>query len=256
MNQNPKQEARKRKHARKEGMHKGDFTRVIEPTHKDGVPFFLMCMLAVAAAIFVYNQVQISALAADSGGVAKERTVDYSRISLDGITSTASAVSKVFDVSGWKSMDDVTADMLPTGTPEYGDALGVSFDAPEASLARLSQMYPSLKNQVEQTNPEAFKRFMNMASQPMGVSCELCCGVGPVGVDSKGNPRCGCQHISALLSIALWLTANTDYSDGQVLHEVMRWKTMFFPQKMVNLGASVIGGADSSVQLPQQVGGC
>ena len=89
------------------------------------------------------------------------------------------------------------------------------------------------------------------------MSCEYCCGVGPIGIDSRGNSRCGCQHNPALLSIGLWLTANTDYSDGEILREVMRWKTLFFPQKMVEQGMSLAGAdAQTIANLPGMVGGC
>jgi hypothetical protein len=118
-------------------------------------------------------------------------------------------------------------------------------------------MYRGLKTEVEKSDPEAFARFVNLASTPKGVSCEYCCGIGPTGADDKGNSRCGCQHNPALLSLSLYLSAYSDYSDAEILRETMKWKTLFFPKNMIELGASIAGG-DSSVleNLPGMVGGC
>ncbi len=118
-------------------------------------------------------------------------------------------------------------------------------------------MYRPLKAEVESKDPEAFQRFLNLASKPKGVSCEFCCGVGPVGVDSKGNSRCGCQHNPAVLSVALYLSAYSDYSDAEILREVMKWKTLFFPKNMIEIGTKISGGDKSVTQeLPGMVGGC
>ncbi len=60
--------------------------------------------------------------------------------------------------------------------------------------------------------------------------------------------------------------ANTNYTDAQVLKEVMKWKTLFFPQNMISLALQdANNGAPSSGQsasagsvsnLPGMVGGC
>ena len=53
------------------------------------------------------------------------------------------------------------------------------------------------------------------------------------------------------------LMLNTDYSDAEVLREVMRWKTMFFPKNMVSLALDVAGKDASALEsLPGMVGGC
>ena len=50
---------------------------------------------------------------------------------------------------------------------------------------------------------------------------------------------------------------NTDYSDAEILREVMRWKTLFFPKNMIELGTSLAGGDTSALNnLPGMVGGC
>jgi hypothetical protein len=49
----------------------------------------------------------------------------------------------------------------------------------------------------------------------------------------------------------------TDYSDAEVLREVMRWKSIFFPRDMVGLAMKVAGTDPSQLKsLPGMVGGC
>ncbi|MDA1197079.1 MAG: hypothetical protein O2779_03895 [Nanoarchaeota archaeon] len=177
-------------------------------------------------------------------------------VDVDSLQSTAQTIAAVFDLEG-KSGDEVMAEMFPTGTPEYGEQLGVSFDDPVNSLATLAKMYRPLQAEVQQNDPEAFARFINLASNPKGVSCEFCCGIGPIGADASGNSRCGCQHNPATLTLALYLSAYSDYSDAEILRETMRWKTLFFPKNMIEIGAQIAGG-DASVlnNLPGMVGGC
>ena len=218
-------------------------------------------MIALLVVVIIFNQFQISKISGmmttssqNSPGFdgATLRSID-----LSAIRSTGQTVAAVFPVENIVTPDDAMAMMFPTGTPDYGADLGVSFDDPVGSLAVLSKMYRSLKVEVEKNNPEAWARFMNMASKPVGISCEYCCGVGPIGIDSKGNSACGCQHNPALLSVALYLTSYTDFTDAQVLQETMKWKTLFFPKNMIELGMSVAGGDTSAVDnLPGMVGGC
>ena len=125
------------------------------------------------------------------------------------------------------------------------------------SMEYLAKWYPSLKTQVQQQNPEVWKRYLNLAARPTGISCEYCCGIGAQGISANGELRCGCAHNPAVQSIAMGLMLNTDYSDAEVLREVMRWKTMFFPKNMVSLALDVAGKDASALEsLPGMVGGC
>ncbi|PIN70846.1 hypothetical protein COV94_00990, partial [Candidatus Woesearchaeota archaeon CG11_big_fil_rev_8_21_14_0_20_57_5] len=113
------------------------------------------------------------------------------------------------------------------------------------------------KDEVKRTDPDAWNRYLELAAKPHGLSCEYCCGVGPIAAASNGESLCGCQHNPALLAVTLSLLHNTDYSDAQVVREVMRWKTLFFPRDMVGLGMQVAGTDPSSIKaLPGMVGGC
>lgn len=222
-------------------------------------------LLGIVVIIIIFNQVLITNVSGELTGSSllggtfigsSAGGKDLSKVDIDSLKSTGHTVAAVFPVKDFKGAEDAMAAMFPTGTPDYGQALGVSFDEPINSLTTLSNMYRGLKVEVEKNKPDAFKRFMTLAGKPVGISCEFCCGVGPVGIDKKGNSACGCQHNPALLSIALYLTAYTDYSDAEILREVMRWKTLFFPKNMIELGVSVAGGDTSKLELPGMVGGC
>ena len=53
------------------------------------------------------------------------------------------------------------------------------------------------------------------------------------------------------------LVSHADMTDAEVLREVMRWKALWFPKNMVEIGMKISGG-DSSVlnDVPTMVGGC
>jgi len=211
--------------------------------------------------LLLINQLQINSVTGmitGSSAITKSNGGgDLAEIDISSLKSTAQTVAAVFPIDDIETTNDAIAIMFPTGTPDYGQELGVSYDDPIGSLSILSVMYRGLKSEVQQKNPEAWSRFMNLASQPVGISCEFCCGVGAVGINKQGDSACGCQHNPALLSVALYLTTYTDYTDGEILREVMKWKTLFFPKDMINIGMSIAGG-DSSVltELPGMVGGC
>ncbi len=223
-------------------------------------------VLGVVFVLFFYNQLMIFSLSNNinpsnsflSNKLFSSKSFSgLDNVNINEIKSTAQTLSAVFPLDKINSEQDAIDMLIPTGTPEYGADLGVSFDEPVDSLGKLAKLYYPLKKEVQEKDPEAWNRFLNLATKPVGISCEFCCGVGPVGVDKKGNLRCGCQHNPAVLSVALYLTAYSDYSDAEILREVMKWKTLFFPKDMIGLSLKLAGG-DTSVlkDVPSMVGGC
>lgn len=218
----------------------------------------------IAVALFIlFNQVQISRIsglaettATQTGATLSLGGKDLSQVDVSQIQSTAQGIAALFPVESIKTTEDAIAVMVPTGTPDYGAAMGVSFDDPVNSLNLMARGYGALNKQIQQ-NPEQWERFMNLASEPKGVSCEYCCGVGPVGVTKSGQSRCGCQHHPALLTLTQWLIMNTEYTDAEILREVYKWKTLFFPKNMIVLATQIAGGDTSVLEnLPGMVGGC
>lgn len=234
-------------------------------------PFFkhkIVLLIAVAALLF-FNQMQLGAVTTMLGvsvpmqastgitsGLLSYSGGDYdvSDVDVTELKSTAQSVAALFPIDEIETTDDAIAIMIPIGTPEYGEEMGVSFDDPINALSKLANAQRAL---LAGLSPEEKERFINLASMPVGISCEYCCGVGPVGIDSNGNSACGCQHNPALLSVTMWLMQNTDYTDAEILREVMRWKTLFFPSNMVELALQIAGGDTSVLEdLPGMVGGC
>lgn len=233
---------------------------------------FMIAAICVAAILIVFNQMQISSISSSlnigTGSASKNPFIslfsksgnsDLSDIDVGSISSTPMAIASLFpELKSIKNEEDAISMMIPTGMPEYSSALGgISFDDPITSMEYLAKLYPGLNAEIKEKNPEIWQRYLKLAAAPRGISCEFCCGIGAQGIDSNGNARCGCQHLPALLALTLDLMKNTDYSDAQILREVMRWKTLFFPQNMVGLALEVAGSDPSKLKdLPGMVGGC
>ena len=220
-------------------------------------------LIGLVTVLILFNQVQTNAIsdsingfATGSSGGFSSGNVNLQSVDVTQIQSTAQGVAALFPIGDIKTADDAIAVMIQTGTPDYGESMGVSFDDPIASMNFMANAYPALKKQAQE-DPEVWQLYLSLAAAPRGISCEFCCGIGAQGVTKDGNLRCGCKHNPAAQTIALWLIMNTDYTDAEILREVYNWKTLFFPKNMVGLAAQIAGG-DISVldDLPGMVGGC
>ncbi len=235
-------------------------------------PFFThkVILLVAIAAMLLFNQLQIGTVSALSGvsiplsissGSGNTFSfsggdVDLSDVNVAEIKSTAQGIAALFPVGDIKTTDDAITVMIPTGTPEYGEAMGVSFDDPVAALSKLAKAYSALKEMAKKDD-EVWQRYLSLAAAPTGISCEFCCGIGAQGVDSSGELRCGCSHNPAVQSVTMWLMLNTEYSDAEILKEVYKWKSIWFPRDMVSLSLQIAGGDTSVLEdLPGMVGGC
>lgn len=233
--------------------------------------YMMFALLAVSALLILFNQVQVSALThtlqfGSAGGHGKKLSLgsnsDIANADLTDIQSTAMALKTLFpELDQISSEEDAIGVMISEGTPEYSEALGgITFDDPVTSMEYLAKWYHSLNQEVKANNPEVWERYINLAAQPKGVSCEFCCGVGPVGITQEGRSRCGCKHNPAVLALTMGLMKNTEMTDAEVLKEVMKWKAMFFPRDMVGLALQVAGQDANEVaslhNLPGMVGGC
>ncbi len=233
-----------------------------------GLDSVFLALIVVAALVVAVNQFSIAnaesafstfATAAAAAGSAQGAASgkNLANVDLDSLKSTGHSVAALFEVESIQTPEDAIAVMIPTGTPEYGPAMGISYDDPVNSLNLMASSYESLKAKAKQSDPANWQRFLNLATKPVGISCEYCCGIGPVGIDGQGNSRCGCQHNPAVLTLTLWLMQNTEMSDAEILKEVLKWKALFFPKNMVELATQVAGGDTSSLDsLPGMVGGC
>lgn len=211
---------------------------------------YITLLIVLVAAIIIFNQWQLSSLKIGGSTI---KVVSAQEV--DKITSTGQAVASLFPIEEISSEEDAIVMMIPQGTPEYGDAMGISFDDPVNSMELLARSYNTVKQDIQQNYPEVWQRYLNLATKPVGISCEFCCGVGPIGITKSGDLRCGCQHNPAVQTLTMLLMKDTGYSDAEILREVMRWKSLFFPRDMVELALKASGG-ELETSLPGMVGGC
>ena len=224
----------------------------------------ILVSLAVMAILIAFNQIQIqninsSITSLSFAALGRSPTANLDNVDVYKISSTAMAIATVFpEIRSASSVEEVASILIPTGTPEYSEALGgITFEDVTGSLTYLTRWYFQLKDEIKNNDPETWQRYLKLAAAPRGISCEFCCGVGPQGITSDGNLRCGCSHNIALQALTLGLMKYTDYSDAEILREVLRWKAAFFPRGMVNLAAQTIGQDPSQLgSLPGMVGGC
>ncbi len=181
---------------------------------------------------------------------------DLSKVDISSLKSTTHSLAAIFPIEKIKTTQDAIDIILPKGTPEYGEELGVSFDDPVAALSFFhKKLYPQIKAELKQ-DPELWKRYIDLATKPVGISCEYCCGIGPIGINKQGESLCGCSHNPAIQAVTMWLIKNTEYSDAEVLREALKWKALWFPKNMIELGLKLSGGEVDLDNLPGMVGGC
>ncbi len=143
--------------------------------------------------------------------------------------------------TGNQANQAVLSEILPKGIPRiYGSELGVSYDdvsasnqkKADAAISRLGQLDTSIKLSGEQE-----KRYISIA---LNISCEYCCGTDSI-IFSNGQPACGCQHSYAMRGVAKYLIQKhgSEFSDGEILEEMAKWKVLFFPGQ-ISQKASVL----------------
>ncbi len=228
---------------------------------------YLIAFIAIASIFVVYNQFQIMSAYEELSqkGIIKNvysasssSSVSLKAVNLEEIKSTAHSIKMLFPVDEIKNDQDAINMMIPTGTPEYGEELGISYDRPAESLNFMAKtLWPQMRK-LKTEKPDVWERYLNLASKPVGISCEFCCGLKAVGIRPDGEPMCGCQHNPALLALTLWLMDNRpDMSDAEILKEVLKWKALFYPKNMVQLAIEVSGKDASQLDvMPSMVGGC
>jgi hypothetical protein len=233
----------------------------------------MFSIVIIAMSLMLFNQFQILTVDAkiDEFGSNKPSdvsesqvslqtgdSVDLSAVDLTQIKSTAHSIAALFPLESVKTAQDAMNTIIPTGIPEYGEELGVSYDDPVNSLNFMNRQLWNEMRGIKTEKPEVWQRYVKLASMPVGISCEYCCGVQAVGIKPDGESACGCQHNPALLALTVWLMDNRpDWSDADVLKEVIKWKALFFPKKMTEMTLELSGmDAVALGELPGMVGGC
>lgn len=224
----------------------------------DSIPLELINAILVIAlvAVVVYNQFaikEVGYLASPTGAAVAE--------------SQNAAVSSI--------------DVTPKGVPAvYGAELGISYDdvsvsntqKADATIQKLAAYDTSIELDAQQ-----LERYVQIAGQ---ISCEYCCGsdsiifTTDIGQYKKGDAACGCAHSYAMRGLAKYLVTKhgSEFSDDQILEELGKWKTLFFPDILaqkaavlqqngvelnyINLASNKYRGIEQGSNGGEMVGGC
>ncbi len=210
----------------------------------------IIILIGIATILLIFNQFNLSGIGTTGSSISNVAASDvYS------IKTTSQAIALLFPVNTIKNDQDAIAMMISQGTPSYGDNMGVTFDDPVGSMNLLADNYNNVKTDIKENYPDVWERYLNLATKPVGISCEFCCGVGPLGITKSGDLKCGCAHNPAIQSLTMLLMKDTNMNDAEVLREAMRWKSLWFPRDMVGLALKASGG-EIETELPGMVGGC
>jgi len=202
---------------------------------------YILGGVVIIALLLFFNQLMIPnafAVASAGGGTVNLGNFEYgSKITLkpmplahgeqpkvEGYKSIVKPLPTISELSIVPSTGDAVQDLLnnivPTGTPWYGEQAGASFDDPIAAQNRWAT-YKSL--QLTSAEQERWNRIAN------SFTCDYCCG-------SPQNPtiitRCGCAHAAAAQGMAKWFIKyyGDSYSDEEIYGEMARWYALWYPK--------------------------
>ncbi len=127
-------------------------------------------------------------------------------------------------------------DVSPKGVPRvYGAELGVSFDdvspndprKADETIAMLSAFDQEKSGKFIDLQGEKLQRYIKIASQ---ISCEYCCGAQSI-IFPNGQAACSCAHSYSMRGLAKYLLEKhpSEFTDDQILEELGKWKTLYFP---------------------------
>jgi|TARA_Y100000310_G_C20522114_1_gene734192 hypothetical protein len=164
--------------------------------------------------------------------------------------------------------------VVPTGVPGiYGKELGISYDdvSPyDAQLADATIRKLAYFDQNIELNDQELERYTTTLLQ---ISCEYCCGAQSI-IFSNGAAACGCAHSYAMRGLAKYLLTEhpDDFTNDEILEELGKWKTLFFPGQIqakaailsqkgvelnyINLASNKYRGIEQGSGSGQMVGGC
>lgn len=127
------------------------------------------------------------------------------------------------------------SDIIPKGIPlVYGAELGISYNdvgvsnpsLADAAIEKMSKFDRSIELQGAE-----LQRYINILyNLEGGISCEYCCGARSV-ITADGRAACGCAHSYSMRGLTKYLIKNhpTEFTDEQILEELGKWKTLYFP---------------------------
>ena len=158
------------------------------------------------------------------------------------------------------------SDVIPTGVPKiYGGELNLKYDDVNVNDARLADETIAVMSNFDKEiilQGNELERYIDILSE---ISCEYCCGAQSVIVrrdevakmnsqiaaaiksgqlteedaaqyrKTAGDSACGCAHSYAMRGLTKYLLTQhgEEFTNEEVLEEVAKWKTLYFPGQMV-----------------------
>ncbi len=164
------------------------------------------------------------------------------------------------------------AAVIPTGTPKiYGDEMGIKYDDISPNDPRATDQTIEIMANLDRTmtlSGADLERYIDITSQ---MSCEYCCGAqsiivrredvesnekkiqaaissGQITEEQAGKYRqkagaaaCGCAHSYSMRGLAKYLITEhgDEFTDEEILEELAKWKTLYFPGQMAAKAAAL-----------------
>src|SRR3989338_11483719 len=166
------------------------------------------------------------------------------------------------------------SEILPSGVPKiYGEELNIKYDDVSANNPQKADATIEVLSNFDRTmnlEGENLQRYINIASR---ISCEYCCGAESI-IFSNGQAACGCAHSYAMRGLAKYLITKhpNEFTDDEILEELGKWKTLFFPGQIqakaqilsqqgvelnyINLASNKYRGIEQGAAGSGMVGGC
>jgi hypothetical protein len=169
-----------------------------------------------------------------------------------------------------------TNSVIPTGIPAvYGEKLGIAYDHVSATNPQLADATIRKMAMIDQSTVlegAQLDRYIDILyNMENGMSCEYCCGARSI-IFENGQAACGCAHSFAMRGLTKHLIQNSQLSNEQILEEIGKWKTLFFPSQMtqkaaileqngiefnyINLASNKYRGIEQGKTGSGMVGGC
>ncbi|MBI5391899.1 hypothetical protein HZB00_02760 [Candidatus Woesearchaeota archaeon] len=163
--------------------------------------------------------------------------VSINNLGKSQITTNAAITTTLAKTTTTSSLPFIN--VAPKGVPSfYGKELGVSYDdvsatdpqKAESTIKKLGVLDEKLSLQGAD-----LARYIRIASR---IGCEYCCG-SPSIIFENGQAACGCSHSYAMRGVAKYLITYhpAEFTDDQILEELGKWKTLFFPDKLAQKAA-------------------
>jgi len=128
--------------------------------------------------------------------------------------------------------------IFSAGIPEiYGEELGITYPDPR-NTQYMNRMIKDLgefdrgSSAITLTGKD-LQRYIRLGTIPT-IACEFCCNAETLIFDN-GQTACSCAHSSAMRGLMRYLILNhgSEYTDEEILNEVIKWKALTFPKQMM-----------------------